>query len=149
MSIVALAAANPTDHVDQLITLTERLTHLLAEQTRLFEARRPQDAALITTQSADLANLYRREAARLRANPGLIALAAVDRRRRLADATRAFDATLSRHGRSVHAAKTVTEGLVRAIASEVARQRAPAAGYGPRARVLSGDGSAITLNRRA
>ncbi len=149
MSPSALAVAGPADHVDQLIALTERLTGLLAEQTRLFEARRPQDAALITVQSADLANLYRREAARLRASPGLIAAAPLDRRRRLVEATRTFEATLARHGRSVHAAKTVTEGLIRAIAQEVARRRAPAAGYGPRARVVSGDGSAITLNRKA
>ena len=146
---VALAASSPADHVEQLITLTERLTQLLAEQTRLFEARRPQEAALITAQSADLANLYRREAARLRTNPHLIVTAPADRRRRLVEVPRSFDATLIRHGRSVHAAKTVTEGLIRAIAFEVARRRSPAAGYGPRARVLSGDGSAITLNRRA
>ena len=146
---MTLAAASPADHVEQLIALTERLTGLLAEQTRMFEARRLQDAAALTAQSADLANLYRREAARLRAEPRLIAGAPAERRKRLVAATRVFDATLARHGRSIHAAKTVTEGVIRAVAQEVARRRAPAAGYGPRARALSGDGSAITLNRRA
>ena len=146
---MTLAAANPADHVEQLTALTERLTALLAEQTRLFEARRPQDAALVTTQSADLAALYRREAARLRANPRILAGAPQDRRQRLVQATRTFEAVLARHGRSTHAAKTVTEGLIRAVAQEVARRRAPAAGYGRSARALSGDGSAITLNRRA
>ena len=146
---MTLAAASPADHVDQLIALTERLTALLAEQTRLFEARRPQDAAAVTARSAEMATLYRREAARLRADPRLIAGAAEARRRRLVEATRAFEAVLARHGRSVEAAKTVTEGLIRAIAQDVARRRAPAAGYGPRARALAGDGSAITLNRRA
>ncbi len=146
---MTLAASSPDDHVDQLIVLTERLSAALAEQTLLFEARRPQDAAALTARSADLAMLYRREAARLRANPRLIAGIAAPRRQRLVEATRTFDAALARHGRSVHAAKVVTEGLIRAVAQEVARRRAPAAGYGPRARATIGDGSAITLNRRA
>jgi hypothetical protein len=56
---------------------------------------------------------------------------------------------LGRHGRSVKAAKIVTEGLVRTIAEEVAARRAPAAGYGARGKARPGDASAITLNRRA
>lgn len=146
---MTLASADPGDHVDQLVALTERLSALLAEQTRLFEARRPQDAAGLTARSSELATLYRRESARLKANPRMIAGAPVAKRQRLVQATQSFDKVLARHGRSVHAAKTVTEGLIQAVAQEVARRRAPAAGYGPRARALSGDGSAITLNRRA
>ena len=149
MTPVTIAAADPADHCEQLIALTERLSALLAEQTRLFEARRPQDAAAVTARSADLANLYRRESARVRANPLLLAGAPKASRQRLLEATRAFEATLKRHGSAVHACKTVTEGLVRAVAQEVARRRAPPAGYGPRARATAGDGSAITLNRRA
>lgn len=146
---MTLAVSGPADHVDQLIALTERLTAMLVEQTRLFEARRPQEAAALTALSADLANIYRRESARIRANPRLLDGAPSARRARLVEATKAFEEALARHGRSVHAAMTITEGLVRAIANEVVRNRAPAAGYGPRARATSGDGSAITLNRRA
>jgi ABC-type transporter Mla subunit MlaD len=146
---VTLAVLDPADHVEQLVRLTERLTALLAEQAQLFEARRPQDAAAATAQSADLATLYRRESARIKANPAMLASAPPGQRKRLLEATRAFEATLKRHGRAVHACKTVTEGLVRAVADEVARRRAPPAGYGPRARPTAGDGSAITLNRRA
>lgn len=146
---MTLAAADPSDHVDQLVALTERLTALLAEQARLFEARRPAEAAGVTAQSADLAALYRRETARVRANPLILAGAPKARRQRLVEATRAFEATLKRHGSAVHACKSVTEGVVRAVADEVARRRAPPAGYGPRAKAVAGDGSAITLNRRA
>ncbi len=146
---MSLAAADPGDHVDQLLSLTERLSALLAEQTRLFEARRPQDAAGLSARSTELATLYRRESARLKADPRVLAGAPAAKRQRLVEATRSFNAVLARHGRSVHAAKVVTEGLIHALAQEVARRRAPAAGYGPRARALSGDGSAITLNRRA
>jgi hypothetical protein len=49
----------------------------------------------------------------------------------------------------VGAAKLITEGLVKAVASEVAARRSRSAGYGPTARAREGDARAITLNRRA
>ncbi|WP_158912866.1 flagellar basal body protein [Caulobacter sp. S45] len=146
---MTLAADNAADRVEQLIALTERLTARLEAETRLFEARRPQDVARNSGDTLELANLYRREAAQLRANPSLIAGGPLNRRQKLIAATTAFEAVLARHGRSVKAAKIVTEGVVRAIAEEVASQRMPAAGYGPRAKARPNDASAITLNRRA
>ncbi len=146
---MSIAAADADQRVEQLITLTERLGQLLAAETRAFEARRPQDAAAGGHETARLANIYRHESARIRAEPELISGARADLRRRLTEATRAFNAVLRRHGRALHAAKTVTEGLVQAIAEEVARQRPRASGYGPRARGEGGDGCAIALNRLA
>ena len=146
---MTLAANDAADRVEQLIALTERLTGRLEADAKLFEARRPQDVARNTGEMLELSNLYRREAAQVRANPALIAGAPEPRRKKLVEATRTFEAVLGRHGRSVKAAKTVTEGLVRAIAEEVAARRMPAAGYGPRAKARQGDASAITLNRRA
>ncbi|HEY9217176.1 MAG TPA: flagellar basal body protein, partial [Phenylobacterium sp.] len=65
-------------------------------------------------------------------------------------ATEAFDAVLARHGRALEAAKTVTEGLVRAIAEEVAGQRTSASAYGPgAAQSNKSAATAITLNQRA
>ncbi len=46
--------------------------------------------------------------------------------------------------------KSITEGVVKAIAEEVARTRAASAGYGPGARMSTRDTAiAIALNRRA
>ncbi len=47
------------------------------------------------------------------------------------------------------AAKTVSEGLVQAIAEEVANARSAVSPYRPDGRGASGDASAITLNKRA
>jgi hypothetical protein len=65
-------------------------------------------------------------------------------------ATEAFDAVLARQGRALEAAKTVTEGLVQAIANEVASQRSRGVGYGPgaKAHVMS-LATSITLNQKA
>ncbi|MGA0604598.1 flagellar basal body protein [Phenylobacterium sp. VNQ135] len=147
---MAIAAQNPQDRVEQLILLTERLTELMAEQAVAFESRRPQDAAAKLEETSRLANLYRHESARVRAQPDLVSSAPLDLRTRLVRATEAFDAVLARQGRALNAARTVTEGLVKAIADEVANQRGKGVSYGATGRAsTNGTATAITLNRRA
>ncbi len=137
------------DNVERLITLTEKLTEQLAKDAHAFESRRPHDAAHRMEDTARLANLYRHESARVRQDPAMIAAAPREHRARLARASEAFDAVLARHGRALHAVKTVTEGVVRAIAEEVAATRSAGVGYGPAARQPAMAGTAITLNQRA
>jgi hypothetical protein len=149
---MALAAHDAADRTDQLIILTERLTDLIGQQCQCFEQHRPQDAARLGEETSRLANLYRHESTRVRADPGLVSAAPRELRQRLVQATEAFDAMLRRHGRALTAAKTVTEGLVRAIADEVASRREQLSGYGPTAKPPASSQSAataITLNRKA
>jgi hypothetical protein len=144
------AADDAAERIDQLILLTERLTALVAEQAQAFETRRPQDAVVHVEETGRLANLYRHESARIRANPALISAAGLAQRTRLRRATEAFDAVLARQARAVAAIKTVTEGLVRAIAEQVASQRQKGATYGPGAQQSAAPAAtAITLNKRA
>ena len=147
---MTLTAATATERAEQMISLTERLTELIAQEALAFEQRRPQDAAIHLDETSKLANLYRHESARIRANPGLVSPAPLAVRTRLIRATEAFDAVLARQGRALEAAKTVTEGLVRAIAEEVAAQRSSAIGYGPGgASSAINAATSITLNKRA
>jgi hypothetical protein len=144
------AAAN-TRRIEQLIALTERLTTLIAGQAQAFEARRPQDAAASIEEASRLANIYRKEAEIMRAHPSLLNEAPLKLRHRLVQATEAFDAVIARQGRAILAAKTITEGLVQAIAEEVATQRTSNAAYGPKGSkpAISGAATAVTLNQRA
>jgi hypothetical protein len=137
------------ENVERLIALTERLTERLAVDSQAFEARRPHEAASRLEETSRLANLYRHESNRVKQDPSMIAGAPVELRAQLTRASEAFEAVLARHGRALYAAKTVTEGVVRAIAEEVAKQRTSAVGYGPGATPPEASGSAITLNRRA
>lgn len=147
---MALAANDATDRVEQLILLTDRLTELVAAQAQAFEQRRLKDAATKQEEMARLANLYRHESMRVRADPGLIEGAPAEARQRLVRATEAFDAVLARQGRAIEAAHTVTEGLVKCIAEEVSRQRSQASVYGAGgAQANPQSATAITLNRRA
>jgi hypothetical protein len=146
---MSLAAEDAGDRARQLAALTERLTDLIAADTRAFEARRPQDAAARMGETSELANLYRHESLRVRQDPSLLVGASLEERRRLVRATEAFEAVLSRHGRAIEAAKSITEGLVHAIANEVAAARASGTGYGAGGRRIAGDASSVTLNQRA
>lgn len=148
---MALAAANAEDRVAQLIILTERLTALIADEARAYDAHRPQDVAAKAEETHRLANLYRHESSRVRADPRLVSGAPPQQRQKLIQATEAFDAVLARHGRAVEAAKTVTEGLVKAIADEITSQRQQTASYGPGATTggYANAATAITLNKRA
>ena len=146
---MSIAASSSAERMEQLILLTERLTGLIAEQLRAFEARRPQDAAQNADETARLANLYRHESLKVKTNPTILDGAPPELKERLIVATRAFDAVLARHGRAVEAAKTITEGLIRAIAEEVHRQRHAVASYGPKAMQAPRPATPVALNRRA
>lgn len=146
MSGAMLAARDPAERVELLIRLTERLTALLDRETELFRARRPQDAAPFQPEKTELATLYRRETARIGKDPALVVGAPAPRRVALADATRRFHDALALNQRAGEALRTISEGIVRAVAEEVARRRAAPA-YGPAASTAAPAGAAITLNR--
>jgi hypothetical protein len=137
----------PADRVEQLILLTERLTARLQAELEAFEANRPHEVAPQIKETQRLADLYRREAAAARADLARIAGAPLARRKRLAEATKAFDAVLKRHAAALESARRITDGLVRTIAGVVADRR-KTAGYGPSAYPAPADARAIALNRR-
>ena len=134
--------------LEGMVTLTERLTKLLADQARAFEQHRPQDAAAGLAVVTELTAKYRAGSAHVQADPRLLPAAPPELRARLLRATEAFEAVLQRQGRALAASKTVTEGLVKAVAEEIATRRGVGQGYGPGAtrRPLA---TAITLNQRA
>ncbi len=143
--------SNPTiQRIEDLIALTERLTGLIAEQALAFEQRRPHEAAKNMEEVSRLANVYRQEAQRARGEAKPFEGAPLALRARLVRATEGFDAVIARQGRALGAAMKVTEGLVHAIAEEVAKQRSAGTGYGPTGvKPRKDNATAVTLNRRA
>lgn len=143
------AAVNARARVRQLTDLTARLTARLIDESQAFEARRPQDAAATLAETQQLANVYRRESAQIKADPSVLAAAPASERMALVKATEAFEAILSRHARAVEAARIVSEGLVRTIVAEVASQRGSPSAYGASGQANAGDGRAVAFNRTA
>lgn len=136
-------------YLRRLTDLTDRLTARLESETDAFVQRRLREVTAGLAETQELANLYRREAAQVKANPGLVSAAPAVDRSALIRATEAFEAALAIHARTVEAARTVSEGLVRAIAQEVAGARALGTGYGSAGQAHAGDSRAVTLNRTA
>ena len=142
-------AQTAATHVRRLSNLTEALSERLEAETLAFVAHRPQDIVEGLGRTQDMANLYRRESAQLKAQPGLAAAAPAADRQALIRATERFEDVLAKHAAAVTAARTVSEGVVQAIAAEVTASRATGSGYGALGRATSADGTAITLNRSA
>lgn len=138
-----------TARTRQLLRLTEQLSARLADETRAFEARRPQDVAASLAETQGLANAYRRESAQVKADPSALAAAPAPERAALVRATRVFETILAEHSQAVEAARIVSEGLVKAIAAEIAAARPPASAYGASGQAAQGDARAVAFNRTA
>jgi len=133
----------------RLIQLTERLTARLQDETEAFRTHRAHQVAAGMTETQDLANIYRRETARVKADRSLVSGASASDRLELVRVTQRFETVLAEHARVVDAARLVSEGLARTIAQEVAAARALGTGYGAQGQARAGDGRAISLNRTA
>ena len=138
-----------TAHLRRLTAITDQLTARLQAETEAFASRRTTQIAAGMNKTQEMANLYRRESAQLKSNPDLLASAPVSERQALIRATEAFEAVLAIHARTVEAARSISEGLVKVIAQEVASARAMGTGYGASGQAASGDSRAVTLNRTA
>lgn len=135
--------------VQHLTRLTHDLTERLSLEMEALRAHRPQDLNEGMAQTQEMANLYRRESAQVKANPAAIVAAPEADRRALIKATETFEEVLGEHAVTVEAARQVSEGLVRTIAAEVAGARAQGVGYGASGQAMQGDGRAVALNRTA
>lgn len=135
--------------VRKLIQLTDGLTERLQMELDLIRSNKAAEIANGMVQTADLANEYRRESARIKSDPGLIANAPMELKKALVSATEAFDEILAKHSEAVEAARQISEGLVRTIANEIAGHRAMGTGYGASGHAVSGDGRAVAMDRKA
>jgi len=126
-----LAAKNPTDRVEQLIALTERLMGLIERETALLKNRRPREIVKFQDERAKLSTLYAQEMTLIANQHTLIEGARKELLDELKRLTRAFHKKLREHGRILTRVRSITEGMIRAVAEEVARMKIPQAGYGP------------------
>lgn len=146
---MALHAHDASDLASQLIVLTDRLKDLVKRETALFEERRPHQAMTFAGEKNTLATTYRLETARIAQNPALLGGAPEKLRLALRQATRELDSALRANNRAAGAVRTLTEGLIKAIADEAVKMRQGVKGYGANGRVSAHDSAAaITLNRQ-
>ena len=125
-----LAANDPTDRIEQLIILTERLTSLIERETELLAEHRPHEIQEFQDERAKLSNLYVQEMELIKRNKALIEGVPKALSDELKDATETFQDRLGEHTRVLARVRTVTENMVKSIADEMSKKNQFDAGYG-------------------
>ncbi len=113
-----------------LMGLTKRLVEVIvAENAVLNNRKRASDAKHLIEEKSRLASAYAREMDVMRKNGGARAFGTADQLRELKRETAAFHQILDDHKQIVERARTLTEGMLKAVGDEVAKRNQPAQGY--------------------
>jgi hypothetical protein len=115
--------------IERLITMAERLEEALEADIAALKAGSAHNLRTIEPEILKLSALYSREASNL--NPDIARRAPAELRKRLFAATTKFRDTLASQARLLARIRGASEGMIRAVAEEIERQRAPLRPYGP------------------
>lgn len=137
------------ERIDIILDLTRRLSALVEREIALIQAHEPQRLTELDDERSRLALLYSREMQSLRADPEAARRAESARLQALKDETKAFNETLDRHQRLVKRMRHVTEGIIKAVSDEAAKQAAPRTTYGMSGYTTPNRGPApLAVNRK-
>lgn len=144
--------ADAQERADQLLAMTQRLITLVTAEIEALKARRLDGASAGWEEKERLAHAWRLEVSYIKTNPDALAGVTEACKAGLRDAARELELKVEAHARALEAMKTVTEGLVRSIASEIASARSGPTGYGRSGAVSPApqrDASGLTVNAKA
>jgi hypothetical protein len=113
----------------RLIAMAERLTDALKADIAALERGRPREMRSIETDMQQLAALFSRESAAF--NIAMTKSIPAATRGRLIESTKRFKDTLAAQTRLVSRIKTISEGMIHAIAEDVARRKSAVKPYAP------------------
>jgi flagellar biosynthesis/type III secretory pathway chaperone len=116
--------------LEELMLITTRLTQLTEEEIEKLETRRPREIETLVEQKAQLAAQYARLGQTLKRDQDSIKTAAPELRKALKEATKRFQKTLDELTGRLDRIREISEGLVRAIATDASQRRATPVGYG-------------------
>jgi hypothetical protein len=129
-----------------ILDITRRLTEVVMNETARMEARQPLE---VSDEKNRLVNAYRLEMARISQDRATIEDAPAPIMVELKQATEALHQAMAAHETALSALKLVAEGLVQAMAEEVARQRGAAPAYGSNGSMETTTGPLPTLIDRS
>lgn len=137
------------DRVDVILELTRQLSQLVAREMELIEAREAHRLTDLEEERSRFSLLYTREMQAAKADPASMKKAGPEKLRRLRDETAAFNAAIDRHQRLIARVRHVSEGIIKAVADEASRQRAPKTVYGASGTTYGRTGAApIAINQK-
>ncbi|HEY5347269.1 MAG TPA: hypothetical protein VIJ72_03680 [Rhizomicrobium sp.] len=120
---------NDTPRIERMIAMAERLIVALEADITALKLGKPAAMKTGDPEVQRLSALYSREAQNF--DPAIAKAAPAPLRARFIEITRKFREVLTQHARAVARVKNASEGMIRAIAEEVERLRAPMRTYGP------------------
>jgi len=115
--------------IERLMALTERLTEALQADIEALERGRPREMRTPKPDVQQLTAFYRREAESF--NAAAVGALPKDARDKLTDATVRFREVVALHARIVTRVKNATEGMIKAIADDVAKRKSAQRPYSP------------------
>jgi len=147
----AVATPQGVDRAEQLLAMSHRLVDLIRAEISALKARRLDGAGRDWDEKERLVHAYRLEVAAIKASPTALDGARSDQKEALRAASRDLEAVLIEHAHALAAMKDVSEGLVKAVATEIAAHRSAPAGYGRSGAIDAGrrDASGIAVNAKA
>lgn len=115
--------------IERLMALTARLTEALEADLAALERHRPREMRTPQPDVQQMTALYRTEAAAF--TPLAVRALPQEARDTLTAATARFKELLERHNRILTRVRWASEGMMRAIAEDVARQKNAQRPYAP------------------
>jgi hypothetical protein len=116
--------------IERLIAMAERLIQALETDIAALKAGNTRGLRTIEPEMLKLTALYSREAQAV--SPAAAKSAPSGLRQRLAETTGRFRDLLGAQQRLIARMRGASEGMIRAVAEEIDRQRAPMRTYGPK-----------------
>jgi hypothetical protein len=122
--------SDSTERATQLLAMTQRLVALVGAEIEVVKARKLSSLSADWDEKERLVHAWRIEVSRVKNEPALLDGISPDLKASLRQAAMEMEQNLEAHAQALMATKTVTEGLVRSIAGEIASSRSAPAGYG-------------------
>lgn len=127
---IAAETLAPAELVDRVLGLTAALSSVIQHETELLLGRAQADIAALQPEKIRIANDYAMDVQAIRGRKDLLDRAPAERVSRLKAAMIELDDALARNAEALSAAKSVSEGLIRMVASAMSERAAPPLGYG-------------------
>ncbi|MZR30811.1 hypothetical protein [Sneathiella litorea] len=120
---------------DALARLIARLSDILEQENKLLHENNPEGFKATLNEKTRLIATYNQQMTLVKKNPDSFKAFPKSEIDHLKKTSEDFYTVLDRHFRKLSTARTVTEGLVKSVADEVAKKKAPPRGYTARAAV--------------
>lgn len=148
-SRIAAATLTPSDLVERILGVSERLTDIIRRETGYLEAHQPLRIGELQEEKIRLANDYAMDIQAISLRKELIDRAPAEKVAKLKASMVKLDTALAANQNVLGATKSVSERLLKSIADTVNERKAPSLGYGRNAApARPGQSAAIALDSR-